>query len=180
MNGKPYTYPGRSVFENIEDYKLRIDEPDLPVDENSILALKNVGPKGYPGIPEVGNMTLPVKLLKQGVKDLIRISDGRMSGTGFGIVVLHISPEASLGANFSVIQTGDMITLNVLNRLLTVDLSDQELQVRKDSWKLKHNLVNCGYSHLFIREVEQAHLGMDFGFLKGDPAVKSFGILIKI
>lgn len=163
-----FQHTGKAVvFENIEDYKLRIDEPDLPVDENSILVLKNVGPKGYPGMPEVGNMTLPVKLLKQGVKDMIRISDGRMSGTGFGTVVLHISPEASLGGNFSVIQTGDMITLDVPGRTLNVVLSNEELDIRKNNWKLTYSIVNRGYTNLYIKEVEQAHLGADFGFLKG-------------
>lgn len=163
-----FQHTGKAVvFENIEDYKLRIDEPDLPVDENSILVLKNVGPKGYPGMPEVGNMTLPVKLLKQGVKDLIRISDGRMSGTGFGTVVLHISPEASLGGNFSVIQTGDIITLDVPGRTLNVALSNEELDNRKKLWKLTPSMVDRGYAKLYINEVEQAHLGADFGFLKG-------------
>jgi len=163
-----FQHTGRAVvFENIEDYKLRIDDPDLPVDENSILVLKNVGPKGYPGMPEVGNMTLPVKLLKQGIKDLIRISDGRMSGTGFGTVVLHISPEANLGGNFSVIQTGDIITLDVPNRSLNVELSEEELLNRKKNWKPKQVVVSRGYVNLFINEVEQAHLGADFGFLKG-------------
>ena len=119
------------VFENIEDYKARIDLEDLDVDENSILVLKNVGPKGYPGMPEVGNMALPKKLLKRGVSDMVRISDGRMSGTGFGTVVLHVSPEAATGGNFSVIQTGDIITLDVPNRTLNVDLTDEVLKERK-------------------------------------------------
>ena len=104
------------VFENIEDYKERIDDPDLDVDETSILVLKNVGPKGYPGMPEVGNMGLPKKLLQKGITDMVRISDGRMSGTGFGTVVLHVSPEAALGGNFSVIQSGDLISLDVAAR----------------------------------------------------------------
>ena len=155
------------VFENIEDYKLRIDDPDLPVDENSVLVLKNVGPKGYPGMPEVGNMTLPLKLLEKGVKDIVRISDGRMSGTGFGTVVLHISPEATLGGNFSVLETGDLIKLDLNARTLNVDLSPEVLQQRKDKWKPSPALTDRGYTSLYINNVEQAHLGADLGFLKG-------------
>lgn len=160
------------VFEDIEDYKLRIDDPDLPVDENSILVLKNVGPKGYPGMPEVGNMTLPKKLLAKGVSDIIRISDGRMSGTGFGTVVLHVSPEATLGGNFSVIQSGDMITLDVPGRTLNVELTDEELSLRKKEWKAPVNSIDRGYVNLYINNVEQAHLGADLGFLKGGSGSK--------
>ena len=160
------------VFENIEDYKLRIDDPDLPVDENSILVLKNVGPKGYPGMPEVGNMSLPVKLLAKGIKDLIRISDGRMSGTGFGTVVLHVSPEATLGGNFSVLQTGDLITLDVPGRTLNVNLTEDELNRRKNQWKPLPDIIDRGYVNLYINNVEQAHLGADFGFLKGGSGSK--------
>ena len=163
-----FKHSGKAVvFENIEDYKLRIDDPDLPVDENSVLVLKNVGPKGYPGMPEVGNMTLPLKLLEKGVKDIVRISDGRMSGTGFGTVVLHISPEATLGGNFSVLETGDLITLDLDARTLNVDLSPEELQRRKDNWKPSPALSDRGYTSLYINNVEQAHLGADLGFLKG-------------
>ncbi|MHB1179081.1 MAG: IlvD/Edd family dehydratase [Daejeonella sp.] len=168
-----FQHTGKAVvFENIEDYKSRIDDPDLPVDENSILVLKNVGPKGYPGMPEVGNMTLPVKLLAKGIKDLIRISDGRMSGTGFGTVVLHVSPEATLGGNFSVLQTGDLITLDVPGRTLNVNLTEEELNRRKDQWKPFPDIVDRGYVNLYINNVEQAHLGADFGFLKGGSGSK--------
>lgn len=163
-----FQHSGKAVvFENIEDYKLRIDDADLPVDENSILVLKNVGPKGYPGMPEVGNMTLPLKLLEKGIKDIVRISDGRMSGTGFGTVVLHISPEATLGGNFSVLETGDLITLDLNARTLNVDLSTEELQRRKDNWKPSPTLAERGYTSLYINHVEQAHLGADLDFLKG-------------
>jgi L-arabonate dehydrase len=110
------------VFESIEDYKERIDNPDLEVDENSILVLKNVGPKGYPGMPEVGNMGLPTKLLEKGITDMVRISDGRMSGTGFGTVVLHVSPEAAIGGALAIVQNGDMITLDVFNKRLHLTL----------------------------------------------------------
>ena len=168
-----FQHSGKAVvFENIEDYKLRIDDPDLPVDENSVLVLKNVGPKGYPGMPEVGNMTLPVKLLAKGIKDIVRISDGRMSGTGFGTVVLHISPEATLGGNFSVLQTGDLITLDVPGRTLNVNLPEEELTRRKNEWKPLPLDIQRGYVNLYINNVEQAHLGADFGFLKGGSGSK--------
>lgn len=155
------------VFEDIEDYKARIDDDALDVDENSVLVLKNVGPKGYPGMPEVGNMGLPKKLLLRGVTDMVRISDGRMSGTGFGTVVLHVSPEAATGGNFSVIQNGDMITLDVHNRTLHVDVTDEELQRRKQNWKPPKLRAERGYVSLYIKHVEQSHVGADLDFLKG-------------
>jgi dihydroxy-acid dehydratase len=155
------------VFEDIDDYKNRIDLPELDVDENSVLILKNVGPVGYPGMPEVGNMGLPKKLLAKGVSDMVRISDGRMSGTGFGTVVLHASPEAALGGNFAVVRDGDMITLDVASRSLTVDISDEELTSRRKSWKPKHKTYERGYVGLYQQQVEQAHLGADLKLLKG-------------
>jgi dihydroxy-acid dehydratase len=160
------------VFENIEDYKARIDEESLDIDENNILVLKNVGPKGYPGMPEVGNMGLPKKLLAKGIFDMIRISDGRMSGTGFGTVVLHVSPEAAMGGNFAVIQTGDVITLDVPNRSLTVQLTDDELQKRKDKFKPLPPVATRGYVNLYLNHVQQAHLGADMDFLIGGSGDK--------
>jgi L-arabonate dehydrase len=162
------THTGKAVvFEDIEDYKARIDHPDLDVDENSILVLKNVGPKGYPGMPEVGNMGVPTKLLAKGVTDMVRISDGRMSGTGFGTVVLHVSPEAALGGNFAVVKSGDTITLDVPNRTITLNVSEEELTKRKLNWKSRVTFQSRGYVHLYQTHVEQAHLGADLDFLKG-------------
>src|SRR6185312_12921242 len=136
-------HTGRAVvFENIEDYKARIDDPALDVDENSVLVLKNVGPKGYPGMPEVGNMSIPKKLLEKGVTDMIRISDGRMSGTGFGTVVLHVSPESCVGGTLAIVQNGDLIKLDVLNKTLHVDLSDIEIDGRKKALKLPAGLAS--------------------------------------
>ncbi len=155
------------VFENIEDYKLRIDDPDLDVDENSIMVLKNVGPQGYPGMPEVGNMNLPKKLLEKGVKDMIRISDGRMSGTGYGTVILHVSPEASVGGNLAIVQNNDIIELSVTKRTLQLQISDEELNERKKVLRSSFIKSNRGYSYLYQTHVEQAHLGADFDFLKG-------------
>jgi len=155
------------VFENIEDYKQRIDDPDLEVDENSILVLKNVGPKGYPGMPEVGNMGLPTKLLENGITDMVRISDGRMSGTGFGTVVLHVSPEAALGGTFAVVQTGDLIKLDVFNKILHLEVTDEEITQRKSKLVPFEGIVDRGYVSLYQNTVEQAHLGADLAFLKG-------------
>ncbi len=159
---------GRAVvFEDIEDYKNRIDLPDLDVDENDILVLKNVGPKGYPGMPEVGNMALPKKILQKGIHDMVRISDGRMSGTGFGTVVLHASPEAAAGGNFAVVKTGDYIALDVEARSLVLEVSDEELARRKAAWMAPKPITDRGYVSLYIRHVNQAHEGADLDFLVG-------------
>ena len=155
------------VFENIEDYHARIDEDSLEIDADSIMVLKNVGPKGYPGMAEVGNMTLPKKLLEQGVTDMIRISDGRMSGTGFGTVVLHVSPEAAAGGTLALVRNGDIITLDAHNRTLQLEISEDELSLRKAAWKQNEKIHQRGYVHLYQTHVEQAHLGADMDFLKG-------------
>ena len=155
------------VFDDIEDYKTQIDSPDLAIDETNILVLKNVGPIGYPGMPEVGNMALPKKLLAKGVTDMVRISDGRMSGTGFGTVILHASPEAALGGNFAVVQTGDVISLDVPNRALKLEVSDEELKRRKQNWKPIHKKYDRGYVMLYQQHVEQASVGADMDFLRG-------------
>jgi dihydroxy-acid dehydratase len=155
------------VFENIEDYKARIDDPELDVDENSVLVLKNVGPKGYPGMPEVGNMGLPKKMLAKGVKDMIRISDGRMSGTGFGTVILHVSPEAADNGTLALVKNGDLIELDTRGRRLSLLVEEAELQLRRNSLPAPVNPFKRGYVKMFVSHVEQAHLGADFDFLKG-------------
>jgi len=160
------------VFDNIEDFKARIDTEELDVDENSVLVLKNVGPKGYPGMPEVGNMGIPKKLLEKGITDMVRISDGRMSGTGFGTVVLHVSPEAAAGGNFAMIKTGDLITLDVPNRLLNVDIDAEELVKRKAQYVAPDPVASRGYVKLYIDHVQQAHLGADMDFLRGGSGDK--------
>jgi dihydroxy-acid dehydratase len=155
------------VFEDIDDYKKRIDDPNLEVDETNILVLKNVGPIGYPGMPEVGNMALPKKLLAKGIHDMVRISDGRMSGTGFGTVILHASPEAALGGNFAVVKTDDIISLDVANRSLKLDVSEAELLKRKQNWKPIHKKYDRGYVMLYQQHVQQANEGADMNFLRG-------------
>ena len=155
------------VFETIEDYHKRIDDPDLEIDESCVMVLKGVGPVGYPGMPEVGNMVLPEKLLKKGVKDMVRISDGRMSGTAYGTVVLHIAPESTVGGTLALVQNGDTIELDVEKRLLTLHVSDEELQRRRNAWTPPEPVAERGYAYLYINHVEQADKGCDFDFLKG-------------
>ena len=155
------------VFEDIDDYKEKINDENLEVDENSILVLKNVGPKGYPGMPEVGNMGLPAKLLARGITDMIRISDGRMSGTGFGTVVLHVSPESAAGGTLGIVEDGDEITLDVEKRLLQVNITYEEIVKRKQNRKTGEAFAKRGYVHLYQYHVQQAHLGTDFDFLNG-------------
>ena len=160
------------VFENIEDYHARIDDPELEIDASCIMVLKNVGPKGYPGMAEVGNMALPKKLLLAGVSDMVRISDGRMSGTGFGTVVLHVSPEAAVGGVLALVQNGDIITLDAYKRILQLEVSEEELDIRRKAWTLKEIIHPRGYVHLYQTHVEQAHLGADMDFLKGASGSK--------
>ena len=155
------------VFENIEDYHARIDSPELEIDETSVMVLKNVGPKGYPGMAEVGNMGIPKKLLEKGVKDMVRISDGRMSGTGFGTVILHISPESAAGGPLNWVQNGDYIALDVESRSINWEVSEAELATRKLAHPFVPPSMPRGYVGLFIDHVEQADQGADFDFLKG-------------
>ena len=155
------------VFEDIEDYKARVNDPDLEIDATCVMVLKNVGPKGYPGMPEVGNMGLPKKLLQQGVKDMVRISDGRMSGTAFGTAFLHVSPESAAGGTLALVQNGDFIEVDVEARKLHLDVSEEELAKRRAAWKQPESEYTRGYAHLYIKAVTQAHEGADFDFLKG-------------
>mgnify|MGYP000644405409 FL=1 len=163
------------IFESIEDFHARIDDPALDVDENSVLVLRGCGPKGYPGMPEVSNMAIPKKLLEKGVKDLVRICDGRMSGTAFGTVVLHVSPEGALGGPLAKLQNGDVIELNVPARTLNVKISDAELAARTPSAAMTEALARPvrGWEHLYIEHVEQAHLGADLDFLRGATGSKT-------
>lgn len=155
------------VFESIEDYLQRIDSADLDVDESSVLVLKGCGPKGYPGMPEVGNMALPRKLLERGVQDMVRISDARMSGTAYGTVVLHVSPESTVGGPLSVIRTGDLIRLDAAKRILNVDLSEEELKRRSEQLLPGSEPPKRGYTRLYYEHVLQADQGCDFDFLVG-------------
>lgn len=159
---------GRAVvFEDIDDYKAKINDEALDIDENCVMVLKNCGPKGYPGMAEVGNMGLPPKVLRKGIKDMVRISDARMSGTAYGTVVLHTTPEAAAGGPLAIVQNGDIIELDVENRRLHVDISDEEMATRLANWKSHLEPPKSGYIKLFHDHVQGADTGADFDFLKG-------------
>ncbi|MCM2297602.1 IlvD/Edd family dehydratase [Rhodoferax sp.] len=161
-------HTGRAVvFEDSHDFHARIDDDQLDVDETCILVLKNCGPKGYPGMAEIGNMPLPPKVLKKGITDMVRISDARMSGTAYGTVVLHTAPEAAAGGPLAVVQNGDMIELNVPERRLQLLISDEELARRLLSWKAPEPPLSSGYWKLYVDHVLQADEGADLDFLVG-------------
>ena len=164
---------GRAVvFETIEDFHVRIDDPDLDVDETCVMVLKNCGPRGYPGMPEVGNMPLPPKILKRGITDMVRISDARMSGTAYGTAVLHISPEAAAGGVLALVENGDHIELNVDERRLHLDVDDAELSRRRSLWKPPAPPSARGYYKLYYDHVTQADRGADLDFLVGNSGVE--------
>jgi L-arabonate dehydrase len=159
---------GRAVvFETIEDYKAKIEDESLEVDETCMLVLKNCGPKGYPGMAEVGNMGLPPKILRKGVRDMVRISDARMSGTAYGTVVLHVCPEAAAGGTLALVENGDVIELDVEARRLNVEVSDQELARRRAAWSPPKPAMSSGYQKLYVDTVLQASEGADLDFLRG-------------
>jgi dihydroxy-acid dehydratase len=161
-------HTGRAVvFENIEDYHARIDDPDLDIDESCVMVLKYVGPVGYPGMPEVGNMALPKKILEKGIKDMVRISDGRMSGTAYGTAVLHVSPESAIGGNLALVKDGDMIELDVAQRRLHLHVSEEELETRRKAWVKPAPAASRGYVSLYVKHVMGADKGADFDFLQG-------------
>ena len=151
---------------SIEDFHARIDDPELDIDEHCIMVLQNCGPRGYPGMAEVGNMPLPPKVLRKGITDMVRISDARMSGTAYGTVVLHTSPEAAAGGPLALVRNGDMIELNVPERKLHLEVSDEELAVRRTAWVPPAKPAR-GYAQLYVNHVQQAHLGADLDFLVG-------------
>jgi dihydroxyacid dehydratase/phosphogluconate dehydratase len=157
------------VFDSIEDMRARIDDPDLDVTADSVLVLRGCGPRGYPGMPEVGNMPLPRKLLEQGVRDMVRISDARMSGTAYGTVILHVAPEAAAGGPLAFIRTGDLVTVDVENRVLSFAVSDEELQSRSQTpaSEAAYASPKRGWTKLYVDHVLQADTGADLDFLVG-------------
>jgi len=166
-------HSGRAVvFENIEDLHKRIDDPKLVVDASSVLVLKNCGPKGYPGFPEVGNFALPAKLLKQGVTDMVRISDARMSGTAYGTVVLHTAPEAAAGGPLALVRNGDVIELDVAKRKINLQVTATELARRRALWKPPPPHADRGWVKLYCATVQQADKGVDLDFLIGKSGAK--------
>jgi dihydroxy-acid dehydratase len=155
------------VFDSIEEYHLAATDPDLPADEATILVVRGAGPRGYPGMPEVGNFVLPSKLLERGVTDMVRISDARMSGTGFGTVVLHVAPEAAAGGPLGLVRSGDWIELDVPARTLTLEVADDELGRRRAAWAPPEDRYSRGYAKLYVDHVQQADQGADLDFLVG-------------
>jgi dihydroxy-acid dehydratase len=159
---------GRAVvFDTIEDFHHRIDDESLDIDETCVMVLRNCGPKGYPGMAEVGNMPLPPKVLKKGITDMVRISDARMSGTAYGTVVLHTAPEAAAGGPLAAVRTGDFIELDVPNRRLHLDIPDEELAARLKGWIAPTPPLGSGYWKLYVDHVLQADQGADLDFLVG-------------
>jgi dihydroxy-acid dehydratase len=157
------------VFDSIEDFHARIDDPALDITSASVLVLRGCGPRGYPGMPEVANMPLPAKLLEQGVRDMVRISDGRMSGTAYGTVILHVSPEAAAGGPLALIRTGDIVVLDVPGRSLSMEVTPEELGDRRANLKIDNSYADYsrGWQKLYVEHVEQADLGADLDFLVG-------------
>ncbi len=154
------------VFESYQEMHDSIDSMDLPIDANTVLVMKGGGPHGAPGFPEWGHIPMPKVLLEQGVSDCVRISDARMSGTSFGTVVLHVSPESGIGGPLAIVQTGDLITLDVSTRRLHLHVSDEEISARLSTWKPAPPHYTRGYGKLFLNHVTQSHLGCDFDFLQ--------------
>lgn len=161
------------VFSDFENLNARLNDPGLDVTEDNILVLQNVGPIGGQGMPEVGNFPIPEKLLKRGVRDMIRISDARMSGTAFGAIVLHVSPESAIGGPLSLVQDGDEIELEVAQRRLHLNVDDAELSRRRAKWRSSALSYNRGYGRLYLEHVNQAPLGCDFDFLRGSDPVSA-------
>jgi len=161
-------HKGRAlVFKNIADFHARIDDPKLDIDEHCVMVLQNCGPKGYPGMAEVGNMPLPPKILRKGITDMVRISDARMSGTAYGTVVLHAAPEAAAGGALGLVRDGDMVELNVAKRTLHLHVSAQELARRRKLWQAPKPPMQRGYYKLYVDHVLQANEGADLDFLVG-------------
>ncbi|PYX81793.1 MAG: dihydroxy-acid dehydratase [Acidobacteria bacterium] len=165
-------HSGRAiVFDSHNEMNARIDDPALDVDANSVLVLRNAGPKGAPGMPEWGNLPIPQKLLKAGVRDMVRISDARMSGTNYGTCVLHVSPESFIGGPLSLLQEGDMVELDVRQRQLNMQVSEEELSHRRAAWRPREGVYPRGYGKLFLQHIRQADEGCDFDFLEGTAPI---------
>ena len=157
------------VFENYDDMAARIDDPDLVVDENSVLVLQSAGPQGAPGMPEWGQLPIPKKLLEKGVRDMVRISDARMSGTSYGACVLHVAPESHVGGPLALVRDGDVIELDVAARRIALAVSDEELEKRRADWQPPAAKYGRGYGALYLQHITQANEGCDFDFLEAGP-----------
>ncbi len=171
-DSKLLKHSGRAiVFDSYDEMNARIDDPALDVDPNSVLVLRNAGPKGAPGMPEWGNLPIPQKLLKAGVRDMVRISDCRMSGTNYGTCVLHVAPESFVGGPLALLKEGDVIEIDVERRQLNMQVSDEELSRRRKSWRQRDGIYPRGYGKLFMQHIRQADEGCDFDFLEGTAPI---------
>ena len=155
------------VFDTPEAYYAVVTDPDLDADEDTVLVVRYCGPRGYPGMPEVSNVPLPAKLLRRGIRDMVRICDGRMSGTAYGTVVLHVAPEAAAGGPLALVRTGDWITLDVPSRTLALEVPDAELELRRAEWTAPPPHASRGWTRLYTEHVQQADTGCDLDFLIG-------------
>jgi dihydroxyacid dehydratase/phosphogluconate dehydratase len=158
------------VFDSYDDMAARIDSPDLDVDENSVIVLRSAGPQGAPGMPEWGQLPIPRKLLQKGVRDMVRISDARMSGTSYGACVLHVAPESHVGGPLALVRTGDLITLDVDQRSLHLQIDDDELTARRKAWQAPKPRFSRGYGAIYLKHIQQANDGCDFDFLAPEAA----------
>jgi dihydroxy-acid dehydratase len=163
------------VFENYDDMAARIDLPELAIDENSVIVLKSAGPQGAPGMPEWGQLPIPRKLLQKGVRDMLRISDARMSGTSYGACVLHVSPESHVGGPLALVRDGDLIALDVAARSLQLQISDEELARRREAWQAPKPRFSRGYGAIYLKHIQQANLGCDFDFLQSEEPGRTEG-----
>ena len=165
-------HTGRAiVFDSYDEMNARIDDPVLDVDASSVLVLRNAGPKGAPGMPEWGNLPIPQKLLRAGIRDMVRISDARMSGTSYGACVLHVSPESFVGGPLALLKDGDIVELDVSERQLNMRVNDDELGRRRAAWKPKEGIYHRGYGRLYMQHIKQADQGCDFDFLEGTAPI---------
>ena len=157
------------VFANYDDMAARIDDPDLIIDENSVIVLQSAGPQGAPGMPEWGQLPIPKKLLERGVRDMVRISDARMSGTSYGACVLHVAPESAVGGPLALVHDGDVVELDVAARKLVLHVDEDELAKRRADWQPPAPKYGRGYGALYLRHITQANEGCDFDFLEAGP-----------
>jgi len=165
-------HTGRAmVFDSFDEMNARVDDPALDADASTVLVLRNAGPKGAPGMPEWGNLPIPQKLLKAGIRDMVRISDARMSGTSYGACVLHVSPESFVGGPLALLKEGDIIELDVAAGQLNMRVNDEELERRRTAWRPKEGIYPRGYGKLFMQHIKQADEGCDFDFLEGTAPI---------
>ena len=169
MEKRFYKHQGRAVvFKDYNDMNARLDDPDLDIDADSVIVLQSAGPQGAPGMPEWGQLPIPQKLLKQGVRDMLRMSDARMSGTSYGACVLHVTPESHVGGPLALVQTGDVIAMDIEARTVDIKISDEEFAKRRAAWKAPAPKFTRGYGVLYLKHIQQADKGCDFDFLEPD------------